>query len=197
MTTVHVLFFSCTEIIINKKKNVPFRFDFTTADLILIAILGNGYRYPETGAAIAVTQSSIVVSDCIFEGNRAEIGGAIFVEKFSDITIIDTVFVQNYATCHLSRCTSGVIIIYSGNSTIAVFNSMFDGNKLVDKNLGLTLLCGGVFGLFNSIFSAEQCIFARNGIENASIPVLHTKHSTGVIIYVNNQGRRNGGAGGA
>ena len=163
--------------------NVPFGLDFTTADLILIAILGNSYRYPETGAAIAVTQSSIVISDCIFEGNRAEIGGAIFVEKFSNITIIDTVFVQNYATCHLSRCTSGVI--YSGNSTIAVFNSTFNGNKLVDNN-GLTLLYGGVFGLFKSILSAEQCIFTRNGIENASIPVPHTKHSTGVIIYANN-----------
>ena len=28
----------------------------------------------------------------VFEGNRAEIGGAIFVEKFSNITIIDTIF---------------------------------------------------------------------------------------------------------
>ena len=162
--------------------NVPFGLEFTTIDLLWIAIFGDSYKYPQTGAAITVTQSSIVISDCVFEGNKAEIGGAVFVEHQSNITITGTAFEQNYATCHLSRCTSGAI--YSGNSTMTIFNSTFYGNKLVDNgNSELVLLYGGVVGLFESTFIAEDCIFARNGIENSSFYL--GKYSVGVI-YANN-----------
>ena len=160
--------------------NVPFALEFTAEDLILIALFGDSYKYPLTGAAIAVTQSNIGISDCVFEGNRAQIGGAIFVEQLSNVTITDTSFERNFATCHLSRCTSGAI--YLGNSSMTVFNSTFFGNKLVD-NHELVLLYGGVFGLFESTLIAEQCNFINSGIENASFS--YDKDSVGVI-YGNN-----------
>ena len=151
--------------------------------LLTIAIFGN-YKYAQTGAAIVIIQSNIVISDGVFEGNRAEIGGAVFVEQQSNVTIIGTTFERNYATCNLvSRCTSGAI--YSGNSTMTVFNSTFYGNKLIDDYESKpVLLYGGVFGLFESTLNAKYCIFAGNGIENASFSY-GGKHSVGVI-YANN-----------
>ena len=155
---------------------------FTTEDLLLMAIFGDIYRYAEAGAAIAITQSNTVIKDCMFEGNQAKIGGALFVEQLGNVTIINTTFEQNYATCHLSTCTSGAI--YSGNSTIAVFNSTFYGNKLVDKSNYYCELYGGVFGLFESTFIADHCIIARNGIENVTIS--SSRYSVGNAIFANN-----------
>ena len=156
--------------------------EFTVVDMLWIAI-SNYYRHAHVGAAIAIAQSNIVISGCVFEGNQAQLGGAVFVEQQSNVTITGTAFGQNYANCHLSRCTSGAI--YSGNSTMTVLNSTFYGNKLlVDNNvIELVLLYGGAVGLFESIFIAEHCIFASNGIENASFPI--GKYSVGVI-YANN-----------
>ena len=53
--------------------NISFGLELTPEDLWLISIVGKSYEYPETGAAIAVTRSTVVISDCVFEANQAQI----------------------------------------------------------------------------------------------------------------------------
>ena len=55
--------------------------------------------YALAGAAIVSKQSSITISECVFQGNIAEVGGAVFAEFRSKILILNTVFERNCADC--------------------------------------------------------------------------------------------------
>ena len=136
--------------------------------------------YTMAGAALVSKQSSIVISECVFQGNTAEVGGAVFAELHSKILILNTVFERNNAAC-TTKCVGGAL--YSKNSFISIYNSTFYNNKLINlEEYVYVNLYGGVFGLFVSIFSTENCTFLQNG---PNIPPKRAYAYGGVIFAYN------------
>ena len=136
--------------------------------------------YTMAGAALVSKQSSIVISECVFQGNTAEVGGAVFAELHSKILILNTVFERNNAAC-TTKCVGGAL--YSKNSFISIYNSTFYNNKLINLEEDVYInLYGGVFGLFVSIFSTENCTFLQNG---PNIPPKRAYAYGGVIFAYN------------
>ena len=72
----------------------------------------------------------------MFEGNHAEVGGVIFSEFNSNITIINSTFVENNATSIPSYryCEAGGGVLYadSGSTVINIINSKFIANSAQD-----------------------------------------------------------------
>ena len=144
--------------------------------------------YTKAGAAMTLAKSSVDIMDCLFEGNHAPIGGAIFSELHSNITLINTMFKENYAVCGTrdnidSACIGGAL--YSANGTVMAYNSTFFGNKVITirgeyKNRIFPF--GGVFGLLDSIFIAKNCNFVQNGLDHLSAKsyggVIHAYNTT-------------------
>ena len=114
------------------------------------------------GAALALSRSNVVISGCVFKQNHAEFGGAIFGKQHSKITIIDTMFEQNYALCTYTRhmCVGGVL--YCANGTVEVYNSTFYNNTLMNDYDRYVIRYGGVFVLLNSTLKAVHSVFEQN-----------------------------------
>ena len=79
------------------------------------------------GGAIIAINSTVDISRSRFEGNRADIGGAIFAEQDSIITSNGSVFVSNSAT------NGGGGVLYSSSSTITIEESEFYGNNATNR----------------------------------------------------------------
>ena len=78
------------------------------------------------GGALSITSSNIVISSSHFDSNTAELGGAIFSELGSNITISNCTFVSNSVTgCGDDRCNGGALFIDSG-CTVTAHNSTQD-----------------------------------------------------------------------
>ena len=143
--------------------------------------LPKGSIYALAGAAIASKQSSINISESVFMGNVAEVGGAIFTELHSKISIMHTIFERNHVICN-RRCIGGAL--YSKNSSVSVSNSTFYSNKLIANLIvGYIGLYGGVFGLLGSTFNAESCIFILNGKGHGGVLFAHNA----TVIIINSQ----------
>ena len=63
------------------------------------------------GGAIISTSSNISTHGCVFERNRAEIGGAIFSEQGSNLTISNCTFRQNVYSSHFGSILLLLIIV--------------------------------------------------------------------------------------
>jgi predicted outer membrane repeat protein len=166
----------------------------------------NRVLYIKGGAAMTLTRSSAVISDCTFVGNHAQMGSAIFSELYSNISLTNTVFERNFVTCGISSiCAAGAV--YSGNGTVLAYNSTFYDNILLIRGEEQYHLFphGGVFGLFDSIFIANNCHFTHNGPDHISVNphesgyggAIHAYNSTMNIsncIFVSNSNASYGGA---
>ena len=109
------------------------------------------------GGAISVSHSNTVIIDSLFEGNRAEIGGAIFAKAFSKTTIINTIFMRNQAECRTHNLVSSGGAFYCESGCIVhIYNSFFFNNSADE---------GGVFRLIMSTIIIEQCIFEWNIVD--------------------------------
>ena len=86
-------------------------------------------EYAHVGGAITAIQSNLTIAKSKFEGNRAEIGGAIFATLNSNITIISSAFKSNYAT----NITERSDLVYSGGA-LHIEGSTLDSNFISDDN---------------------------------------------------------------
>lgn len=119
------------------------------------------------GSAVVAKYSKIIISESAFEGNVAEIGGALFVEN-SIITIRRTIFSQNRVICgpefftngtydffyyiyHCSNYLGGVLFTYQSDITIE--GTKFSGNGAPN---------GGVVYSRDSNISIRMCSFFNN-----------------------------------
>lgn len=101
------------------------------------------------GGAIITNQSSIVIDGCTFEENSANIGGAIFSELESNITVSNSEFISNRATeCTNGLCAGGALFISDSTDTVLIHNSTFQNNTS-DKD-------GGVATVFHAVLSVSQ-----------------------------------------
>ena len=84
------------------------------------------------GGAVILTQSNVVFVQSLFKQNSAEVGGAIFCEGHSNITVIDTIFERNHVTSWHSAtvCYGGAVYCQHG-CYLKLENSTFDSNKAI------------------------------------------------------------------
>ena len=105
--------------------------------------------YAFVGGAIIATQSDVTVTGSTFEQNHAEIGGAIFSNQGSNITVMNCTFADNHVCSKgRSKLYFGGVLYYEngfkniGESTeqVVILNCEFDNNSAAH---------GGVVTMFN------------------------------------------------
>ena len=140
----------------------------------------SSYYYIDTqakiGGALITTRSNVYITECLFEANSAQVGGAIYAEHDSNVTILYSNFTQNRARRNDIPNPGGVIIVNSG-CTVNIFNSIFWNNT----HSGVIVLLsakafvrettfdenscsgsGGVFAMYESTLVVENSIFYKN-----------------------------------
>ena len=68
------------------------------------------YKPVRVGGAIFATQSNVTITKSKFVGNSAEMGGAISSCRHSNITIINSTFVENWAAPAKLKCSNSVFV---------------------------------------------------------------------------------------
>ena len=107
------------------------------------------------GGALLVSSTNLTISNSTFQGNAAQVGGAIFSELASNMVINNCIFVNNSAAkgCSDDRCHGGALFIDSG-CTVTTYNSIFMNNT--------SQFSGGAIALFRATYFGEKDTFARN-----------------------------------
>ena len=98
----------------------------------------HSYQTFRVGGAIALLSSSITIVQSRFDGNSAEVGGAIFSSSNNTINIIGTSFTENYAVDVFAvNCQAGGGVFYiANNSIVTIQNSQFINNSALSENVG-------------------------------------------------------------
>ena len=128
----------------------------------------DGYR---VGGAIISTQSNLTILESLFKDNKAELGGAIYSEQDSSVTIANSTFVENRATCLRQgiSCFGGVMCSHA--STVTISCCIFQNNSAEsDSNGGASN--GGVLASFYSKIVVSNSTYEENS----------AKGSGGVIV---------------
>ena len=106
------------------------------------------------GGAIVVTNSNLEIDTSDFINNSAEIGGALYTELGSSITVANSTFIGNRVTgCFDDRCNGGALFIDKGCS-ITIRNSTFENNT--------SDFSGGAIALFKATFTGTGNQFSHN-----------------------------------
>ena len=118
--------------------------------------------YAFVGGALIATQSNVTITDSYFEGNSAQIGGAIFVEKGSTMIVSKSLFINNHASYSHTPYMGGAIYCETSpyNSMNATTTTVFITNSSFIKNLSYSK--GGAIVAFNSYLAIHGSVFARN-----------------------------------
>ena len=108
-------------------------------------------KHVKVGGAIIATSSNLTVIETIFEGNSADVGGAIYAEQNSNIVITSSTFINN--TSHMTCIINGVPCFGGGavhlsNSMMTVDCCLFTNNSAMGD--------GGVFEFHGSKVNINQ-----------------------------------------
>ena len=127
------------------------------------------------GGAVISNQSDFIIVNSWFYGNHAEMGGAIFSTRGSNVMVINTVFVNNSVeildSSVLSHAYGGALFSENGNtmtrSSIALIECELYKNHALPDHKGL----GGV-------------VFMNNGKFNTSLSKFHDNvaYAAGVLL---------------
>ena len=114
------------------------------------------------GGAIALIQSDITLIDSTFTQNSAEVGGAMFGDSDSNVTIINSIFERNHATSLDSHteCYGGALYCQNG-CTMTIQNSTFNSNSVV-RNSGKDAFFGGAIAVRQAKVEIRGCTFSNN-----------------------------------
>ena len=138
------------------------------------------------GGAIIATHSKITISQSKFENNGAEIGGAIFAEGNSIITMNNTIYTGNQCTGY----ELGGGALHLRGSIITITNCYFEYNIAIHNQGGVLLSVG-------SIITIEGSEFHNNTATNGG--VLGSSYIYGSTITIqasefhSNTATKNGG----
>ena len=106
------------------------------------------------GGALIVTHSTLVIDNCQFEENSANMGGAIFSERESNIIIRNSTFISNRATsCQNELCYGGALFVH-GTGKVSIFECNFENNTS-DRD-------GGMAAIFNATLLVSHCYIDEN-----------------------------------
>ena len=111
------------------------------------------------GGAIISSRSNVTIENSIFYQNSAQLGGVIFAEASSNITIIGSTFMNNSIYCHQLFCYGSVI--FSDISSVQITYSNCSGNMNTQSDLR-KVTRGGALGAFYSTLIIHECVFDNN-----------------------------------
>ncbi len=152
--------------------------------------VGRDYYYNNTNAksgdteaihaivsgAIFITHSSVTLERCIFDGNRAEHGAALFIESKGNLTfnncrflnskgtVIDTndgSYITDYFSIYENNTANLGAVFYIMNSSISFFGSIFRNNKANEK--------GGVIFMYKSSVNFDRCEAVGNSAKTSAV----------------------------
>ena len=147
--------------------------------------------YAYVGGAIIANQSNLTIMESMFEGNSAEVGGAMFATLGTNITIINSTFVANYLSCRPDlQCFGGAL--HSENEflqcQVVVVESDFRNNSASYGGVMSTYNC--TVGIASSIFFNNAAIFSGG--------VIWVQHRSGITLcdstFAYNSAQQSGGA---
>ena len=96
-------------------------FTSNTEGTVRFLYTGSSIR-ARVGGALIVTSSNLDIFEIHFYGNNAQLGRAIFLESYSNVSVTVSAFSNN--TCTGGRCQGGAIFVYT-RCNLAVHNSTF------------------------------------------------------------------------
>ena len=131
-------------------------------------------EHVHVGGAIIANQSNLTITKSNFEGNSAEIGGAIFATVNSNITIISSTFKNNYATSitersdllysggalYIESTTRGSNFISGDKCQLVVLESEFRNNSASQ---------GGVLSIHGCTVSITSSVFINNSARQSGV----------------------------
>ena len=110
------------------------------------------------GAAMIISGSNVTLVNCNFTENRAQLGGAVYAEKSSLITINATYFIFNTAWEQTGGETAAGGALYAvSNCSITINNTSFTNNS-VYYGYGL----GGAIAVYESSLYVHESTFTNN-----------------------------------
>ena len=104
--------------------------------------------HTRVGGAVFVTRSDLIINGSHFDSNVAEIGGAIFSDLGSNITISNNTFINNSASCN------GGALFIGSNCIVIALNNTFKNNTSGHS--------GGAIALFHGTYLGIQNVFSSN-----------------------------------
>ena len=116
-----------------------------------VAIANSVFQNGSTGRAILSTDSEVTITNCLFEANKGDNGGAIFAEKGTLITLIGNTFTRNQATKRGGA-------IYAKNSTISLTGSVMNNFSHNSGNIS----GGAIYSTGSNISTQHKNTFHNN-----------------------------------
>ena len=149
-------------------------------------------RHMLVGGAIIISETNITIYNSFFQNNTAQLGGALYAESRSNVTIMSSYFFDHSTICK-GHCHGGVIFLdYSKVECIACTIS---NNRLIMNVIHHWEPSGGVFASFNGSITVKSSIFMKNFASFGG--VLRCLHCNPVIIsnttFLNNIAKQHGG----
>ena len=132
------------------------------------------------GGALAVSESSLKISWSQFIGNTAGLGGAILLERSSNVTISNSLFADN----SVESCYGGAMYIDS-RCTVIAHNNTFINNTSEFR--------GGAIAVFQATYVDIQNVFYYNQVYNHGGDTLHELIS-GMVSHCSSNGVGGSGA---
>ena len=174
----------------DRSLNLPLSHQHTGGVTVEVAI----------GGALIITHSTLSINGCHFQRNTANVGGAIFSEMVSNITIRNSSFSLNHANLGQSELCYGGALFTDGTGTMIIFDSMFKNNTS-DRDGGMAAVFNGTISIssssichntatshggalainLDSIVSLEETTFSHN-VAGESGGALYAKQSSSVYI---------------
>ena len=117
------------------------------------------------GGAVLIAQCNVAFIQCLFKQNSAEVGGAIFCEGHSNITVIDTVFERNYVRgWHNATVCYGGAVYCQHDCYLKLENNSFDSNEAIGKSAYNRACSGGAIAAIGPSVKLDisECIFSDN-----------------------------------
>ncbi|HON50346.1 MAG TPA: right-handed parallel beta-helix repeat-containing protein [Candidatus Sumerlaeota bacterium] len=134
-----------------------------------------------TGGAIYINDSTAFFVRCLFDGNRAENGGAVFIE--GDISA--PVFGENIFQSNESSLSGGALYIYRASDTM-IQDSTFTDNKSAGQ--------GGAATIYDSKASLLENVFeGNNGLDGGAICLYLSDSPVQKNLFLKNTASRGGG----
>ena len=113
--------------------------------------------YAWCGGALVVTNSTLNISGSVFHGNSASVGGAIFSSS-SNITVIDSKYVDNFVTAKASSTPSYGGVLHSDNDQYGKANIVLINTEFIST----TAMIGGSISALYSSVGSYNCSFETN-----------------------------------
>ena len=154
--------------------------------LIPSSAFGQDLGITTVGGALIVFNSNLTIDDCHFDGNSANVGGAIFIESESTVFIMNSVFSFNHASdCH----AQGGALFIKGMSKVNISTTTFENNKS-DQDGGIIYAVNATLIISNSSISDNSA--NKNGGAVITEQIIELILNT--IRFENNRASQDGGA---